>query len=298
MKEKSLDKLRIGIQKSGRLAPSSIHLLKECGIDFGYSSGTLKSICSNFYETEILFLRQEDIPNFIKDRVIDAGIIGNDIYSESDPDLNLDRYPLKKIASCTICVSVPSTSQITKLEDLNGKRVATCYPKALKKFLDENKINASVVTITAGSVGIATSIGLADAIYDIVVTGTTIIANSLRKLAESVQPCDTMLISNPSLEGDKLKYLLKLKSRINSVIRAKSNKYIVLNAPKKSLRTIAGLLPGMQAPTIINLNIPGWIAIHAVISEDDFWDIIENLTEAGATDILVMPIEKMISDKY
>lgn len=281
--------LRIAVQKSGRLSESSLSLIKECGIDFNNGTGKLKSEATNF-PAELLFLRDDDIPGYVADGVADVGIVGENVMIEKAQKVEL----IEKLgfSKCRLSLAVPRGQSYEGLQDLQGKDIATSYPKILGKFLQENGISARIHEIS-GSVEIAPSIGLAEAICDIVSSGSTLMSNGLREV-EVVFRSEAVMIGSPQMSPEKKSILHKLLFRIHSVQNAKKNKYILLNAPNDALEKITQILPGMKSPTVLPLAIEGWCSVHSVIHEDDFWEIIENLKNAGAEGILVVPIEKMI----
>lgn len=281
--------LRIAIQKSGRLSEESLNLIRECGISFIYSSLKLKTECTNF-PLEILFLRDDDIPGYVADGVADIGIVGeNVLVEEGKADLTVERLGFSK---CRLSLAVPRGSDYESVQDLNGKNIATSYPNLLQAFLDARGVQAHIHTIS-GSVEIAPSIGLADAICDIVSSGSTLISNGLREV-ERVFKSEAVLISNPELPQEKQEILEKLLFRIHAVQRASRAKYILLNSPNDKIAEISRLLPSIKAPTVLPLAEEGWSSLHSVVNEDDFWEIIEKIKAAGAQGILVVPIEKMI----
>ncbi len=281
--------LRIALQKSGRLSESSLALIKECGIDFQNGTGKLKSEASNF-PAEFLFLRDDDIPGYVADGVADVGIIGENVMVEKNQQVQLiERLGFSK---CRLSVAIPKGKEYKGLQDLQGIDIATSYPRILSNFLQKYQISARIHEIS-GSVEIAPSIGLAEAICDIVSSGSTLMSNGLKEV-EVVFYSEAVLIGNPNISAEKQKILEKLLFRIHAVQNAKKNKYILLNAPRNALEKIVQILPGMKSPTILPLAIDGWCSVHSVIHEDDFWEIIESLKAVGAEGILVVPIEKMI----
>ncbi|MDX5436796.1 MAG: ATP phosphoribosyltransferase [Pontibacter sp.] len=281
--------LRIAIQKSGRLSEESLKLIKECGISFINSSLKLKTECTNF-PLEILYLRDDDIPGYVADGVADIGIVGeNVLVEEGMQQLAVEQLGFSK---CRLSLAVPKSADYDDISDLAGKNIATSYPNLLQAFLDEKGIQAHIHTIS-GSVEIAPSIGLADAICDIVSSGSTLISNGLKEV-ERVFKSQAVLIANQNLLDEKKEVLEKLLFRIHAVQRAQRAKYILLNAPNDKIETISKLLPGIKSPTILPLAEEGWCSLHSVVNEDDFWEIIEKLRDAGAEGILVVPIEKMI----
>ncbi|KAA5547745.1 ATP phosphoribosyltransferase [Adhaeribacter rhizoryzae] len=281
--------IRLAIQKSGRLSEDSLNLIRECGISFINSSLKLKTEATNF-PLEILFLRDDDIPGYVADGVADIGIVGeNVLVEEGKQQLSIQKLGFSK---CRLSIAVPKAAEYRNIQDLQDKNLATSYPNLLQAYLDEQGVKAHIHTIS-GSVEIAPSIGLADAICDIVSSGSTLISNGLREV-ESVFRSEAVLISNQELSAEKTRILNQLVFRIQSVRKAQKAKYILLNAPNEAIPTIKSLLPGMKAPSILPLAEEGWSSVHSVVNEDDFWEIIEKLREAGAQGILVVPIEKMI----
>jgi len=282
------NKLRIAIQKSGRLHEDSMRLLKECGIDISNGGNKLKAAAGNF-PLEVYFLRDDDIPQYVEDAVADAGIVGENVVYEKKKEVEVMEQ--LGFGKCRLSLAV-GRNEVFQKTALNGKRIATSYPVLLQQYLDNNKISAEIHEIS-GSVEIAPGIGLADAICDLVSSGSTLLTNGLKE-AETILHSQAVLIQNKQLSAEKLKILQRLQFRIRSVRKAKNNKYILLNAPDNKLNQIISLLPGMKSPTVLPLAEPGWHSVHSVIDENDFWNIIEQLKEAGAQGILVVPIEKMI----
>ncbi len=279
--------LKIAIQKSGRLNEKSVELLKNCGLSFENYKSSLISTVSNF-PLEILFLRDDDIPEYVQDGIADLGIVGENVISETGVDVSF--LQLLGFGKCTLKLAVQTHSTIENVADLNGKSIATSYPVILKNFLDKNNIIADIRTIS-GSVEIAPGLGLSDAIFDIVSTGGTLKSNGLKPFAE-VMKSEAVLIGRNGIEVEPL--VIELIQRIQSVLRAKETKYVVLNAESKNLDLILELLPGVKSPTVVPLAENGWVAVHTVIPERDFWEKISLLKSAGAQGIVVMPIEKII----
>ncbi len=279
--------LKIAIQKSGRLNEKSVELLKNCGLSFENYKSSLISNVSNF-PLEILFLRDDDIPEYVQDGIADLGIVGENVISETGVDVSF--LQMLGFGKCTLKLAVQTHSSIQNIADLNGKSIATSYPVILKNFLDKNNIQADIRTIS-GSVEIAPGLGLSDAIFDIVSTGGTLKSNGLKPFAE-VMKSEAVLIGRNGLEAEPL--VVELIQRIQSVLRAKETKYVVLNAESKNLDRILELLPGVKSPTVVPLAESGWVAVHTVIPERDFWEKISLLKSAGAQGIVVMPIEKII----
>lgn len=281
--------LRIAVQKSGRLYEGSMKLLKECGIEVSNGNNQLRVQAANF-PVEIFFLRDDDIPEYVQDAVADIGFVGENVVKEKNKQVD----PLEKLGfgKCRLSLAIPKNGTLKTPADLEGKRIATSYPVILGDYLRENKINASIHEIS-GSVEIAPRIGLADAICDLVSSGSTLFTNELKELEVLLQS-ESVLISNKNLSPSKKLILESLLFRIRSVKKAKNNKYVLLNAPNDKLDKICSLLPGMRSPTILPLAESGWSSVHSVISESDFWNIIEQLKANGAQGILIIPIEKMI----
>ncbi|MFM6969864.1 MAG: ATP phosphoribosyltransferase [Sediminibacterium sp.] len=282
-------KLRLAIQKSGRLHDDSIKLLKECGIDISNGLNKLKAEASNF-PIEVYFLRDDDIPQYVEDGVADIGIVGeNVVYEKNKPLTVLNKLGFGK---CRLSIAVRKSENYTGIQFLEGKKVATSYPVILSKFLKDNGVSAEVHEIS-GSVEIAPSIGLADAICDLVSSGSTLFSNGLQE-AETILSSEAVLVATNNLEAQKQQIIDRLLFRIESVKKARNTKYILLNAPNDKLAEIIALLPGMKSPTVLPLAEAGWSSVHSVLNENDFWEIIEQLKAAGAQGILVIPIEKMV----
>ena len=284
-----MDKIRIAIQKSGRLSEQSLELLKESGISLSNGERKLVSAASNF-PLEVLYLRDDDIPQYVADNVADLGIVGENIIMEKAFPVN----PVLKLGfgKCRLSLAIPKKEEYLSEEYFNGKKIATSYPGILKRYLSDNGLSAEIHEIS-GSVEIAPGIGLADAIFDIVSSGSTLISNGLREV-KVVAESEAVMIANQNLSLQKLGILEKLLIRIRSVQKAKSNKYILLNAPNHNLKEIIKIIPGMKSPTVMPLAEPGWSSVHSVLKENEFWEIIDKLKDLGAQGILVIPIEKMI----
>lgn len=284
-----MSKLKIALQKNGRLSEKSIKLLEECGIKFPNGGGKLIAESINF-PLEILFLRDDDIPQYVEQNVADIGIIGENVWIESQKEINL----IEKLgfSACRLSLAVSKDVDYQGLNFFNNKKVATSYPNILSDFFRKNNIQANI-EIISGSVEIATGIGLSDGICDIVSSGSTLLSNGLKEVVK-VMDSQAILVANPDLDENKQQIMDKLLFRIRSVRNAKENKYILLNAPDNKLEKIKKILPGMNSPTILPLAQEGWSSLHSVISEDKFWDVIDELKDAGAQGILVVPIEKMI----
>lgn len=284
-----MSKLKIAIQKSGRLYDDSVRLLKDCGIDLKNGNGKLKAECDNF-PMEVYFLRDDDIPQYVEDAVADVGIVGENIFYEKNKQAEIVEQ--LGFGKCRLSVAVGRGEIYEGLYDLNGKKIATTYPVLVRQFLEKNGIRAEIHEIS-GSVEIAPGIGLADAIADLVSSGSTLFMNGLREV-ETILRSQAVLIRNDRLGKAQELLLEKFVFRIRAVKKARNNKYVLLNAPNDKLQEIIRLLPGMKSPTVLPLAEAGWSSVHSVLSENEFWDIIEKLKEAGAQGILVVPIEKMI----
>jgi ATP phosphoribosyltransferase len=281
--------LKIAVQKKGRLYEGSMSLLKECGIDVSNGNNQLRVQAANF-PLEVFFLRDDDIPEYVQDAVADIGFVGENVIREKNKEVS----SVEKLGfgRCRLSIAVPKSGTIRSLSDLNGKKIATSYPLVLSTFLKGKDLKVTIQEIS-GSVEIAPRIGLADAICDLVSSGSTLFSNELTEL-ETVLNSEAFLISNKNLVAEKQDLLEKLLFRIRAVKKAKNNKYVLLNAPNDKLESICRLLPGMKSPTILPLADKGWSSVHSVISENDFWNVIENLKANGAQGILIIPIEKMI----
>jgi ATP phosphoribosyltransferase len=284
-----MSNLKLGIQKSGRLSEKSLEIISKCGIKYSNSTNKLVTVCDNF-PLEILFLRDDDISGYVADGVIDIGIVGENTLVEGQHKVSLNKR--LGFSRCRLSLAVPKNFEYTSLKDLQGKSLATSYPVILKNYLDKNGVSADIHLIT-GSVEIAPSIGLADAICDIVSTGSTLISNGLKEV-ETIFKSEAVLISNSQLSPDKSVILDKLLFRIESVQHALNHKYIILNCPDSSIEAIKNILPGIKSPTVTPLADEGWSSISSVINENEFWEKIEQIKSVGAQGILVMPIEKMI----
>jgi ATP phosphoribosyltransferase len=282
--------LKIAIQKSGRLYEQSVQLLKECGIELNNGNGQLKVKAFNF-PAEAYFLRDDDIPQYVADSVADVGIVGENVVFEKEKDLNV----VSKLGfgRCRLSIAVPKNVNYQGASDLNGLKIATSYTVLLQKFLTENNLKADIHEIS-GSVEIAPGIGLADAICDLVSSGSTLFTNNLKEV-EVILDSQAVLVANKNLNLENRKILENLLLRINAVKAAKNYKYIMMNAPDHQLKNICALLPGMKSPTVVPLAEEGWSSIQSVVNENDFWEVIEKLKQFEAQGILVVPIEKMIS---
>ena len=283
-------KLRIAVQKSGRLKEGSLKILKECGISIDNGKDQLKAQARNF-PLEVLYLRNSDIPQYVQDGVADIAIVGENVIMEKQKEVKIVEN--LKFSSCKVSLAIPKNENYTGIEYFNNKRIATSYPNTLKSYLKEKGIKSEIHEIS-GSVEIAPNIGLADGICDIVSTGSTLFKNGLKEV-EVMFNSTAVLVSNKKLSEEKAELLKRLVFRIKAVLASKNNKYVLLNAPNKSLEKIIDVLPGMKSPTVLPLAKEGWSSVHSVINESDFWNVIDQLRENGAEGILIVPIEKMIA---
>lgn len=282
-------KLKIALQKSGKLAEGSTALLRKCGIGFSNGLGKLRTEAADF-PLEIFFLRDDDIPNYVADGVADVGIVGENVIAEDPkPVETIDRLGFGR---CRLSIAVPKGIEYNGISDLRGKRIATSYPKILADFFSSRSITADIHMIS-GSVEIAPSIGLADAVCDLVSSGSTLFSNGLREV-ETVMNSEAVLIARTGLNSELSETLNRLLFRIRSVNAASQNKYILLNAPVEKVNEISAILPGMKSPTVVPLAENGWVSVHSVISQHDFWNVVDNLKRAGAEGILVLSIDQMI----
>lgn len=288
-KKKKMSVLKIAIQKSGRLSDNSKKLLEECGIKFSNGAGVLKAMAHNF-PVEVLFLRDDDIPQYVEQQVADIGILGENMVYEKAKNVTVVEQ--LGFASCRLCLAIPKEETYTGPGWFMNKKIATSYPKLLNDFLQKHGISAETEEIS-GSVEIAPGIGLADAICDIVSSGSTLLTNGLNE-AETILKSQAVIIASMNLNTEKQAILNNLLFRIRAVKNAKENKYILLNAPESAIKRICDILPGMKSPTVLPLAEKGWCSLHSVVKEDEFWERISQLREAGAEGILVIPIEKMI----
>ena len=282
-------RLKLAIQKSGRLHDDSMRLLKEAGIDIGNGVNKLKAEATNF-PLELFFLRDDDIPQYVEDGVADIGFVGENVVYEKAKKVEV-AYELG-FGKCRLSFAVNKNESFTGPSFLAGKKIATSYPVLVQGYLNKNNIKAEIHEIS-GSVEIAPGIGLADVVCDLVSSGSTLFMNGLKE-AETILHSQAVLIKKAGLDKEAAQILERLLFRIESVKKAKRNKYVLLNAPNANLDKIISLLPGMKSPTVVALATPGWSSVHSVIDESDFWEIIEQLKLAGAEGILVVPIEKMI----
>lgn len=284
-----MNRLKIAIQKKGRLSENSHKLLQECGIKFSNGTDVLKTCASNF-PVDILFLRDDDIPQYVEQQVADIGILGENIVFEKNREVEiLDQLGF---AQCRLSLAIPKEELYTGPGWFMNKKIATSYPRLLTRYLAENNLTATIEEIS-GSVEIAPGIGLAEAVCDIVSSGSTLMTNGLKEV-QVIMKSQAVVIASKDIDSEKRKILEKLLFRIRAVRNARENKYILLNAPLESLHDICKILPGMKSPTILPLEEKGWCSIHSVVKEDEFWERIDQLRNAGAQGILVIPIEKMI----
>lgn len=281
--------LRLAVQKSGRLSEKSLAFIEACGISYVRNKTKLKTTSSNF-PLEILFLRDDDIPRYVATGVADIGIVGENVFAEKAETIEVVE-PMG-FSKCRLSLAIPQNVEYSGPEMFEGKRIATSYPVLLQQFLGKQGVNAEIHEIS-GSVEIAPGIGLADAVCDLVSTGSTLLSNGLKEV-EIIFKSQAVLVKTPNLAPAKQAILDKLHFRIKAVLKAKNFKYILMNVPNRSIETVIALLPGMKSPTVMPLAEEGWSSIHTVIKEDDFWSIVDQLHEVGAEGILVSPIEKMV----
>lgn len=283
------EKIRIAIQKSGRLNEQSLQLLKDCGISIDNGKDQLKATSRNF-PLEVLYLRNGDIPQYLRDGVVDIAILGENTLIEKGTDLDIvERLGFSK---CKVSLAIPKGNEYTSIKDLEGKRIATSYPNTVNQYLLSKGVNAELHIIN-GSVEIAPNIGLADAICDIVSSGNTLFKNNLKEV-EQMLTSEAVLTVSPSISKERETILKKIQFRIQSVLKGRNSKYVLLNVPNEKIKDVIAVLPGMKSPTILPLVQEGWSSIHSVIDKNSFWDVIDELKIAGAESILVCPIEKMV----
>ena len=281
--------IRIAIQKSGRLNTDSLALLKSCGISIDNGKDQLKAAARNF-PIEVFFLRNGDIPQYLRDGVVDLAIVGSNLLVEKGTDLEI--IETLGFSKCKVSIAVPKETSFSSVQDLADKKIATSYPNTVNQFLKQKGIEADIHVIS-GSVEIAPNIGLSDAICDIVSSGSTLFKNNLREVIEILKS-EAVLVQAPNLNTEQNKLTTKLQFRIQSVLRAKHSRYILLNVPNAQIEAVSAILPVLKSPTVLPLAQAGWSSIHSVINSDDFWEVIDQLKAAGAEDILVCPIEKMV----
>ena len=284
-----MSKLKIAVQKSGRLNEDSMKILKAIGISIDNGKDQLKASARNF-PLEVFYLRNGDIPQYLRDGVVDAAIIGENVLIEKGNDINIiERLGFSK---CRVSIAVPKSSDAASLKDLEGKRIATSYPNTVNQFLDKTGIKANLHIIN-GSVEIAPNIGLADAVCDIVSSGSTLFKNGLKEI-DKLLVSEAVLATSPRISKENQAIIDKIQFRLKSVLRGRENKYVLLNAPNDKLDEIVDILPGMNSPTILPLAKEGWSSLHSVINKNDFWNVIDELKANGAEGILVCPIENMV----
>jgi len=284
-----MNKIKIAVQKSGRLNEDSLKLLKDCGISIDNGKDQLKASASNF-PLEVLYLRNGDIPQYLRDGVVDIAIIGENVLIEKGTDIAI----VEKLgfSKCRVSLAVPKETTYTNIKDLDGTRIATSYPNTVKEYFKKFDVTPDVHIIN-GSVEIAPNIGLADAICDIVSSGSTLFKNNLKEVEEMLKS-EAVLAVSPSISSENQKILDKIQFRIQAVLKARKSKYILMNAPNNKVEAIIKLLPGMRSPTVLPLAEEGWSSIHTVIEKNTFWEVLDELKENGAEGLLVIPIEKMV----
>jgi ATP phosphoribosyltransferase len=289
LKNKKMNTLKIAIQKSGRLNEESLQMLKDCGISINNGNDQLKAEASNF-PLEILFLRNSDIPQYLIDGVVDAAIVGDNLLVEKGQNITVaEKLGFSK---CRVSVAVPKNFQYNSIQDLNNLRVATSYPTTVLNFFKSKNISIDIHQIS-GSVEIAPNIGLSDAIVDIVSSGSTLFKNNLKEV-KVILKSEAVLAVSPNISTENQEILNKLRFRIQSVLKARKSKYILMNVPNEKIQEVSQILPVLKSPTIMPLAESGWSSLHSVIEEDTFWEVIDQLKSAGAEGILVCPIEKMV----
>lgn len=284
-----MSKLKIAVQKSGRLHDDSMKILNDVGISIDNGKDQLKASAKNF-PLEVFYLRNGDIPQYLRDGVVDAAIIGENILVEKGKDISV----IEKLgfSTCKVSIAVPKSFKYKEIKDLDGKRIATSYPNTVNQFLEKNNIKAHL-HIISGSVEIAPNIGLADAIVDIVSSGSTLFKNNLKEV-EVLLRSEAVLAASPLISSENETILKKLQFRLQSVLKGRQSKYVLLNAPNDKLDKIISVLPGMRSPTVLPLAQEGWSSIHSVITKNEFWEVIDELKANGAEGILVCPIENMV----
>ena len=281
--------VRIAIQKSGRLNTDSLSLLKNCGISIDNGKDQLRAAARNF-PVEVFFLRNGDIPQYLRDGVVDLAILGSNTLVEKGNDLEIIEH--LGFSKCRVSIALPKEQEFSSIGDLYNKKIATSYPNTLKQYLDKNNIVADLHIINC-SVEIAPNIGLADAVCDIVSSGSTLFKNNLKEVVQ-ILDSEAVLVQSPSIDNDQKKLIETIRFRIQAVLRAKKSRYILLNAPNDKIEEISSILPVLKSPTVLPLAKEGWSSLHSVINAGDFWEVIDQLKAAGAEDILVCPIEKMV----
>ncbi|MFD1294167.1 ATP phosphoribosyltransferase [Lutibacter holmesii] len=284
-----MNKIKIAVQKSGRLNQDSLKLLKDCGISIDNGKDQLKASASNF-PLEVLYLRNGDIPQYLRDGVVDIAIIGENVLIEKGTDIAIvERLGFSK---CRVSIAVPKDAEYKSIQDLDGARIATSYPNTVLNYFKQFNVKPDIHLIN-GSVEIAPNIGLADAICDIVSSGSTLFKNNLKEV-EKMLTSEAVLAASPNISAENQKILDKLQFRIESVLKGRKSKYVLMNAPNDKVESIIKLLPGMRSPTVLPLAEPGWSSIHTVVPKNSFWEVIDELKANGAEGLLVVPIEKMV----
>ena len=284
-----MTKIRIAVQKSGRLNEDSLKILKDCGVSIDNGKDQLKATARNF-PLEVFYLRNGDIPQYLRDGVVDIAILGENVLIEKGKDIDIAEK--LNFSKCRVSLAVPKSVVYNSVKDFEGKRIATSYPNTVKDYFASKGVNADLHIIN-GSVEIAPNIGLADGICDIVSSGSTLFKNNLKEV-EVILKSEAVLAVSPKISAERKEILDKLRFRIQSVLEARNNKYVLLNAPNEKLDDILSLLPGMRSPTVLPLAEKGWSSVHTVIQQGTFWEVIDELKQAGAEGILVCPIEKMV----
>ena len=282
-------KLHIAVQKSGRLHDESLKLLNDCGISIENGKDQLKAVARNF-PIEIFYLRNGDIPQYLRDGVVDIAIIGENLLVEKGDDISIKEK--LGFSKCRVSIAIPKDDIYNGIKSLTGLKIATSYPNTVKRFLAEKGIEAELHIIN-GSVEIAPNIGLSDAICDIISSGSTLFKNNLKEV-EVLFKSEAVLASSITLDSEKNDILKKLQFRIQSVLKGRQSKYILMNVPNESIDKISSILPVLKSPTVLPLAEPGWSSLHSVVNEGKFWEVIDKLKAAGAQDILVCPVEKMV----
>lgn len=284
-----MTKIRIAVQKSGRLNEESLQILKDCGISIDNGKDQLKATSRNF-PLEVFYLRNGDIPQYLRDGVVDIAIVGENVLVEKGEDITVaEKLDFSK---CRVSLAVPKGTKYRSIKDLEGKKIATSYPHTLREYLKSKGVEAELHLIN-GSVEIAPNIGLAHGICDIVSSGSTLFKNNLKEV-EVILQSEAVLAVSPKISEERSEILKRIQFRIQSVLHARANKYILLNAPNDKLEQIISILPGMRSPTVLPLAEEGWSSVHSVIARDTFWEVIDALKQVGAEGILVCPIEKMV----
>jgi len=284
-----MNKIKIAVQKSGRLNEDSLKLLKDCGISIDNGKDQLKASANNF-PLEVLYLRNGDIPQYLRDGVVDIAIIGENVLIEKGTDIRI----VEKLgfSKCRVSIAVPKEVNYNSIQDLDGLRIATSYPNTVLNYFKKFNLIPDIHLIN-GSVEIAPNIGLADAICDIVSSGSTLFKNNLKEV-EKMLTSEAVLAVSPNISNKKQQILDKLQFRIQAVLKGRKSKYVLMNAPNNKVENIIKLLPGMRSPTVLPLAEEGWSSIHTVIEKNSFWELIDELKENGAEGVLVVPIEKMV----